>query len=97
MKCTRQRCQVALVSTSLSAACSPAWLSLITNCTPCRPCSTRCRRKLNQKSRSSAPMANPNTSRSPVSCTPMASTTACDTMRWLTRTLTYKASNQTYG
>ena len=87
MKWTRQRCQVAPLSTLLMAAFSPSWLSLITSCTPFRPRPTRLRRNsLQNGSLSLAPVARPSTRRSPVSQTPMAITAARLTMRWFWRT-----------
>lgn len=70
MKCTRQRCQVAL-STLETAALMPSWLSLMTSFTPRNPRRLRLRRNSVQNgSASLAPTFSPNTSRCPSVLTP---------------------------
>src|SRR2546427_8717933 len=97
MKCTRQRCQVAL-STLDAAALMPSWLSLITSFTPRRPRRFRLRRNSVQNgSASLAPTLSPSTSRWPSVFTPTATITATLTMRPASRVFTYVASIHRYG
>ena len=88
MKCTRQRCQLAL-STLAVAALMPSWLSLITSLTPRRPRRIRLRRNSVQNgSASLAPTFMPSTWRWPSVLTATAIITATLTMRPASRVLT---------
>ena len=81
MKCTRQRCQVAL-STLATAALMPSWASETTSLTPRRPRRVSLRRNSVQKvSASEGPISMPSTSRRPSVLTPTATITATETMR----------------
>ena len=88
MKCTRQRCQAAPISTDPIAAFRPAWASEMTSCTPPSPRAFRPRRNAVQNAPSSlSPTSKPSTSRRPSAVTPVAITTAWETTRRLTRAL----------
>ena len=88
MKCTRQRCQVAL-STLAMAALMPSWPSLMTSLTPRRPRRVRLRRNSVQNgSASEAPTFIPSTWRCPPVFTATATITAKLTMRPASRVLT---------
>ena len=81
MKCTRQRCQVALRIFE-TAARMPSWASETTSLTPRRPRRVNERRKSVQNgSASEAPTFRPSTSRRPCVLAPMAIITATEMMR----------------
>src|SRR6185312_6124193 len=70
MKCTRQRCQLAL-STLLTVALMPSWASETTSLTPRRPRRASLRRNAVQNvSASGRPISMPRTSRRPSLLTP---------------------------
>ena len=88
MKCTRQRCQVALKTLAI-AALIPSWLSLMTSLTPRRPLRFRLlRNSVQNGSASEAPTFRPSTSRWPSVFTPTATITATLTMRPASRVFT---------
>src|SRR3954453_13791887 len=81
MKCTRQRCQVAL-RTFDTAALMPSCASETTSLTPLRPRRASLPRNAAQKvSASDGPMSMPSTSRRPSPFTPTATITATEMMR----------------
>jgi hypothetical protein len=88
MKCIRQRCLAAPVSTVSMARVRPRWESEVTSCTPERPRSrSPCRKSVQKTSVSLSPTATPSTSRRPSAETLMAMTTARETTRPPTRAL----------
>lgn len=88
MKCTRQRCHVAPVSTVAIAAFRPSCACEITNRTPLRPRRFSSRKNAVQKAASSdGPTSTPSTRRSPSALTPIATTVAIETTRPSWRTL----------
>lgn len=80
-KWTRQRCQAAPSMTLRIALTKPLWLSEMTRRTPVRPRSRNERRNSVQNaSVSLSPTMTPRTSRPPSSVTPVAMTTAWETI-----------------
>ena len=80
MKCTRQRCQLAL-STLLMVALMPSCASDTTSLTPRRPRRASLRRNAVQNvSASEGPMSMPRISRRPSLLTPTATITATETI-----------------
>jgi hypothetical protein len=88
MKCTRQRCQVAL-HTRATATLMPSCTSEVTSLTPARPLRLSLRRNSTHKvSASEAPIAMPSTSRRPSVLTATAMVTATETILLASRTFT---------
>ena len=88
MKCTRERCQLALI-TLATAAFNLSWASEITSFTPRSPRRVSERRNSVQKgSASEAPTFMPSTSRTPSVLTRTAIITATETIRPASRIFT---------
>jgi hypothetical protein len=88
MKCTRQRCQVAL-SSFVTAAFRPSWPSEMTSFTPRKPRRASERKNVVQNaSASEAPTLIPRTSRWPSVFTPTAIITATETILPFSRVFT---------
>lgn len=87
-KWTRQQCQAAPRKTVRIAATSLLWMSETTSWTFSRPRARSERRNFVQNSFDSlSPTITPRISRCPVAEIPVAMTTACEAIRWLTRAL----------